>query len=54
VISLLQDRLNKPHFQFYCGVWRCMTRFEGPHRLLFRAGFGYTVQEAWDDWKRQA
>jgi hypothetical protein len=51
MVSLLEDaKLSKPHFRFKAHVWSCATwdRLKG-----WRVGIGYSVKDAWKDWKEQ-
>lgn len=51
VVSLLQaETLKKPHFRKKYGVWSCATcLWHGAWCI----GYGYTVDEAYDDWLKR-
>ena len=51
---MIKPHKPKPHFRFKGGVWSCVT-FESwmPFCDRMRAGYGYTVREAWDEWRAQ-
>lgn len=40
----------KPHFRFKGGVWSCASYSTVSGWIL---GMGYTVREAWNDWKKE-
>lgn len=39
----------KPHLRFKWGVWSCSSLCSDRGWVI---GLGYTVRDAWDDWKR--
>lgn len=46
-------RRMKPHFRYKARVWSCVSILEAGLSLGIRMGYGYTVGEAWEDWKQQ-